>query len=73
MSEFDKDEKAVNVFIKANPNAFNAARPFDVVSARSGLAELMLDARIDVLVVHEGYKPEYAEEVVLAYLEKSKS
>lgn len=72
--EFDKDERVVGDYIKnVNPRAFNSNDIFAVASARTELAELILDARIDALVVHEGYKREYAEEVVLKDLESSKA
>jgi hypothetical protein len=70
--KFDKDARAVGNYIQnVNPNAFNAMDPLAVVSARTELAELMLDARVDALVVHEGWKRDKAEEAVIADLEKS--
>ena len=72
MIEFDKDELRVNDYIKSHSSAFNMIDALNVVSARSDIAEMMLDARIEAAVTYGGLTPEDAEEKILAELEASK-
>lgn len=67
--DLDIDEQKANDLIKANSDIFQpVGKELEIVSFRSRIGELMLDARVDALVKLAGWEPEMAEEKCVAYL-----